>query len=55
VFLSTRIVVLSANPGRVADVITVPFAYPRTAELRETPEFLKLLAETSHALRGIRH
>jgi NitT/TauT family transport system ATP-binding protein len=55
VFLSTRIVVLSANPGRIAEVITVPFAYPRTAELRETPEFLKLLAETSRALRGVRH
>ena len=55
VFLSTRIVVLSANPGRIAGVIPVPFAYPRTAELRETPEFLKLLAETSHALRAVRH
>ena len=55
VFLSTRIVVLSANPGRITDVITVPFAYPRTAELRETPEFLKLLAETSRALRAVRH
>ena len=55
VFLSTRIVVLSANPGRITEVITVPFAYPRTAELRETPEFLKLLAKTSHALRAVRH
>jgi NitT/TauT family transport system ATP-binding protein len=55
VFLSTRIVVLSANPGRITEVITVPFAYPRTAELRESPEFLKLLAETSRALRAVRH
>jgi len=55
VFLSTRIVVLSANPGRIAGVIPVPFAYPRIAELRETPEFLRLLAETSHALRAVRH
>jgi NitT/TauT family transport system ATP-binding protein len=55
VFLSTRIVVLSANPGRIAEIIPVPFAYPRTAELRETPEFLKLLAATSRALRAVRH
>ena len=55
VFLSTRIVVLSANPGRIAEIIPVPFAYPRTAELRETPEFLKLLATTSRALRAVRH
>lgn len=54
VFLSSRIVVLSANPGRVATVIDVPFAYPRTAELRETPEFLQLLATTSRALRAVR-
>jgi NitT/TauT family transport system ATP-binding protein len=53
VFLSTRIVVLSNSPGRVARVIEVPFAYPRSAELRETPEFLRLLADTSHALRAV--
>ena len=53
VFLSTRVVVLSANPGRVARMIDVPFAYPRAAELRETPEFLELLAETSRALRAV--
>jgi NitT/TauT family transport system ATP-binding protein len=54
VFLSTRIVVLSANPGRIATVIDVPFAYPRTAELRETPEFLQLLATTARELRAVR-
>jgi NitT/TauT family transport system ATP-binding protein len=53
VFLSTRIVVLSANPGRVARVIDVPFGYPRAAELRERPEFLRLLAETSACLRSV--
>jgi NitT/TauT family transport system ATP-binding protein len=53
VFLSNRVVVLSAGPGRIADVIDVPFAYPRPAELRETPEFLQLLAKTTHALRSV--
>jgi len=54
VFLSTRVVVLAANPGRAVEVIPVPFAFPRKAELRETPEFLKLLAETSRVLRAVR-
>ncbi len=55
VFLSTRIIVLSANPGRVHRVVPVPFPYPRPPELRESPEFLRLLAETSHELRAVRH
>lgn len=53
VFLATRIVVLSANPGRVAQVIDVPFARPRDASLREDPQFLHLVAETSAALRRV--
>ena len=53
VFLSSRVIVLAASPGRVAAVIDVPFGYPRAAELRETPEFLKKLAETTHALRAV--
>jgi NitT/TauT family transport system ATP-binding protein len=53
VFLSNRIVVLSTNPGRIADIIEVPFAYPRRADLRETQEFLQLLARTSHSLRSV--
>lgn len=55
VYLSTRIVVLSANPGRVSAVIDVPFAYPRPPELRETPGFLQLLAHTARALRTARN
>ncbi|MBC2607951.1 ABC transporter ATP-binding protein [Pelagicoccus albus] len=55
VFLSSRIVVLSANPGRVAEIIEVPFSYPRTAELRETTEFLDLVRRTSMSLRSVMH
>jgi NitT/TauT family transport system ATP-binding protein len=53
VFLSSKIIVLASNPGRIAATIPVPFAYPRRPELRESPEFLKLLAETSHSLRAV--
>lgn len=34
-----RIVVLAANPGRIAQVIDVPFADPWPAELREPRNF----------------
>lgn len=53
VFLSSRILVLSANPGRIADIIEVDFPYPRKATLREDPAFLDLLAKATHALRTV--
>ncbi len=39
VFLSTRVVVLSARPGRISAEIEVPFSFPRDPALRYTPEF----------------
>jgi NitT/TauT family transport system ATP-binding protein len=51
VFLSQRVVILTSRPGRVAAEIRVPFAYPRTAELRGTGEFARLTAEVSAKLR----
>jgi len=53
VFLSSKIVVLSANPGRVAAVVDVPFGYPRPPELRESVEYLELLARTTKLLRAV--
>jgi NitT/TauT family transport system ATP-binding protein len=38
-FLADQIVVMAARPGRVAEVITVPFARPRGPELFTTPAF----------------
>ena len=52
VFLSTRIVVLAPNPGRIGAMLPVDLPWPRTAALRETPEFEALVAQVSHALRG---
>jgi len=51
VFLSTRIVVLSPNPGRTHAVIPVALPAERTAELRLTPEFDAQVAHVSHTLR----
>ena len=51
-YLSDRIVVLSARPGRIVESFDVPFDYPRLPELRFDPEFAKLSGEVSLALRG---
>jgi NitT/TauT family transport system ATP-binding protein len=52
VFLSTRVLVMSARPGRVLQSFDVPFPYPRSHDLRFEPAFAELGGEVSHALRG---
>jgi NitT/TauT family transport system ATP-binding protein len=54
VFLSTRIVVLEAKPGRIRRDIRVPFGFPRTETLRSDPAYLALVGEVSQALREIK-
>lgn len=44
IYLSSRIIVLTARPTRVREVIELPFAYPRSAELHESREFGELRA-----------
>jgi NitT/TauT family transport system ATP-binding protein len=44
VYLSNRVVVISARPSRVRSVVEVPFPYPRHHALQETPEFNELRA-----------
>ncbi|MFB7716559.1 ABC transporter ATP-binding protein [Nocardia sp. NPDC056100] len=52
VFMSTRIIVLTGRPGRVAADIAVPLDFPRTPELRYTPEFAEIAATVSAALHA---
>ena len=52
VFMSTRVLVMSARPGRVVAEFEVPFDYPRSPALRFEPDFAKLSGEVSTALRG---
>jgi NitT/TauT family transport system ATP-binding protein len=52
VFLSTRVLVMSARPGRILQSFDVPFAHPRSHDLRFDPAFAELAGEVSHALRG---
>ncbi len=52
VFLSTRVIVMSGRPGEIVGDFEVPFAYPRSPELRFDPKFAELCGDVSHALRG---
>jgi NitT/TauT family transport system ATP-binding protein len=51
VFLSTRVLVMSARPGRIVGDFAVPFAYPREPDLRFDAAFAELCGQVSHALR----
>ena len=51
VFLSTRVVVMSARPGRIVGVVYVNLPQPRTIETREGPFFADLIREVRRLLR----
>lgn len=49
VFLSDRIYVMTARPGRIKTEIRVPLPRPRSAAMLDTPEFIELV----HRLKGL--
>lgn len=55
VFLSSRIVVMAAGPGRIHREIHVDLPYPRTQETRNSRAYFELVAEVSRLLRSVEH
>jgi NitT/TauT family transport system ATP-binding protein len=51
VFLSSRVVVMSARPGRITDLIEVDLARPRGVATREEPRYFELVTAVREALR----
>ncbi len=51
VFLSSRVVVMSARPGRVIRIIDVDLPQPRTVETRELERYFELVTAVREALR----
>ncbi|HST18683.1 MAG TPA: ABC transporter ATP-binding protein [Gaiellaceae bacterium] len=50
VFLSTRVVVMSARPGRIAGIVDVDLKQPRTIDTREDPRFFELITTVRELL-----
>jgi NitT/TauT family transport system ATP-binding protein len=53
VFLSTRVVVMSPRPGRIAGMVDIDLPQPRTNDTREDPHFFELVTEVRELLRGV--
>ena len=51
VFLSTRVVVMSARPGRIAGIVEIDLPQPRGPETRESPRFAEHITEVRRLLR----
>jgi NitT/TauT family transport system ATP-binding protein len=52
VFLSSRVVVMSARPGRVTRVVEIDLPRPRGVETRESRRYFEMVTEVREALRG---
>ena len=42
IVLATRVVIMSARPGCIRDIVDIDIPYPRTQETKMTPEFIAL-------------
>ena len=42
IYLASKILVVTARPSRVKEIIQVPFAYPRQENLHDDPQFVAL-------------
>ena len=51
VYLSTKIVVMSPRPGRIADVIESTLPKERPLDIRDTPEFIEIAHRVRDGLR----
>jgi NitT/TauT family transport system ATP-binding protein len=51
VFLSRRVVVMSARPGTIKEIVSIDLPYPRSIDTRETPRYFELVTMVRESLR----
>jgi NitT/TauT family transport system ATP-binding protein len=55
VFLSQKVVVMSASPGAIAGCVEVDLPWPRDPSIQETPEFIAVAAHLRRLMRDPAH
>lgn len=50
VYLANRVIVMASRPGRLQEIIEVNLPYPRTDEIRLSPEFAAIRNKVWHAV-----
>ncbi len=53
VYLSDRVVVMSPHPGRVSAMVPIELPRPRSAQLRDTPEYYEYIARIRASFEGV--
>ncbi|CAN5700915.1 ABC transporter ATP-binding protein [soil metagenome] len=52
IFIGNRIVVVTARPARVQEIVDVPFGFPRHPDVRTEPEFASIRRHVEHLVRA---
>jgi NitT/TauT family transport system ATP-binding protein len=52
IFLADRVAVMTPNPGRIKEVLTVDLARPRTLDMRDSDGFLQQARVVRQVLEG---
>jgi NitT/TauT family transport system ATP-binding protein len=52
VFLSTRVVVMSARPGRITNIVDIDLPRERNVDTRELPRYFELVTQVRESLRA---
>jgi len=52
IFLGDKILVLTARPAQIKEIITVPFEKPRSPDIRSSQEFIDIKSRIWYMLRN---
>jgi NitT/TauT family transport system ATP-binding protein len=52
IFLASRVVVMSARPGRIKSIVSVDLGFPRPYTIKTSPEFSRLKAQLTEDIRS---